>query len=420
MFYHEVVPITMHEEIEGVDSELELYIQYFDKNFREMHASFIKPRKEVLDELLHSEEDKEETEEELFKKDFSTEIKQRIEGARRLRKEKRCLQYGVNVPLKCFNPHGKINTILAYCRHTRGQIGVVISNFEDEEKEVWVDFSSLNPYMKNLIEHETTILRVEYWNQDLPQEYHLINEFLNCPHMFKISPHDSVCFEVIVNGDIHSNPEFYWRARDNFIKTLEKIHESSHMETSNIYSGYIKHLAQCYHQHRNPDYEQTHKNIDANLADYHKFISNDSNVMKIIEEIVEKNSMGPIVFVTPELAPWFKIGGLAVMVDELARGFATLGEDTYVIVPFYEHKKGGKEKIELDPKGEYGIKYQNNIEVQLGNMHETFGVHYGKVNGVHIYFIHHSILFSEPYPGYDNISRLKSCTFFSKATLQVL
>lgn len=68
------------------------------------------------------------------------------------------------------------------------------------------------------------------------------------------------------------------------------------------------------------------------------FVAKDPSVLRIIEEIVENNSMGPIVFATPELAPWFKIGGLAVMVDELARGFAQLGEDIVVIVPFYHRK----------------------------------------------------------------------------------
>lgn len=43
LFFHEVVPVTMHEEINGLDSEVELYLQYFNYNYREMHA--VVPRK---------------------------------------------------------------------------------------------------------------------------------------------------------------------------------------------------------------------------------------------------------------------------------------------------------------------------------------------------------------------------------------
>ena len=133
-----------------------------------------------------------------------------------------------------------------------------------------------------------------------------------------------------------------------------------------------------------------------------------------------KIKLGPIVFVTWELAPWFKIGGLSVMVDELTRSLANLNEDIYVIVPYYQFKKGTKEIVELDPQGEYGIKYLFNINVQMGDLFEEFGVHNGTVNGVTIYFIHHSIYFSEPYPGSDNYSRLQSWTLFCKASLQLL
>lgn len=39
-------------------------------------------------------------------------------------------------------------------------------------------------------------------------------------------------------------------------------------------------------------------------------------------ELLSGNSLGKIVFVAPEFAKFSKIGGLAVMVDELARTLA--------------------------------------------------------------------------------------------------
>jgi glycogen synthase len=146
----------------------------------------------------------------------------------------------------------------------------------------------------------------------------------------------------------------------------------------------------------------------------------DSSVFRLLEAAVNKNSMRTIAFITPELSPWIKIGGISVMIDELATGFVDLGEDIVVIVPYFEHKKNTGEYIKLDPKGEFGIKYLYNISVKLGEIHEVFGIHYGCIKGMKVYFIHHSVHFFEPYPGHDNISRLKSSTFFSKAALQLL
>lgn len=421
IFFHEVVPITMHEEIEGIDSETELYIQYFNHNFREMHGAIHHPRKKSFSELLDDEElETEENEEELMRKEFSEKVMRRFEMARNLTKEKHCLQFGRNVPLKCVNVQGKINGMLAYCRYTQDQIGIIITNFNDEDMDVWVDFSPLKENMRELIKHETTILKISYWTEERAPEHHLINEFLNCPHKFRVRSHDSLLFEVDIEGTIDTNPHYYGEARNNFIETLNLIHTANHMETANIYSNYIKHLVECYEAHKDPNYITNFGDDTANLMDFHKFISHDPAVYNIIEEIVDKNKMGPIVFVTPELAPWFKIGGLAVMVDELARGFANLGEDTYVIVPYYEHKKGTGEKIELDPEGKYGIRHIKNIEVTLGACHEVFGIHHGKVGGVNVYFIHHSVYFYEPYQGSDNYARLRTCTLFCKAALQLL
>jgi len=44
---------------------------------------------------------------------------------------------------------------------------------------------------------------------------------------------------------------------------------------------------------------------------------------KAAESIVLSNKLGPIVFCTPELGRWSTVGGLGVMVDELAFGLAT-------------------------------------------------------------------------------------------------
>lgn len=46
---------------------------------------------------------------------------------------------------------------------------------------------------------------------------------------------------------------------------------------------------------------------------------------KAAESVINNNRLGPIVFCTPELGRWSTVGGLGVMVDELAYGLALLG-----------------------------------------------------------------------------------------------
>lgn len=43
------------------------------------------------------------------------------------------------------------------------------------------------------------------------------------------------------------------------------------------------------------------------------------------KNLLASNSLGPIVFCSPELGRWSTVGGLGVMVDELSVGLANLG-----------------------------------------------------------------------------------------------
>lgn len=57
--------------------------------------------------------------------------------------------------------------------------------------------------------------------------------------------------------------------------------------------------------------------------------------------VFETNKMGPLVFCTPELGRWSKVGGLGVMVDELALGLVELGQEVIVISPYYDRNNKG-------------------------------------------------------------------------------
>ena len=99
-------------------------------------------------------------------------------------------------------------------------------------------------------------------------------------------------------------------------------------------------------------------------------------------------------FCTPELGRWSTVGGLGVMVDELAYGLALLGQEVWVISPYYErNRKGETGYLAKDPAG---IEYKENITVTL-NLPYTLGVHEGTVNGVKVIFLHNSEVFPIPY-----------------------
>lgn len=53
--------------------------------------------------------------------------------------------------------------------------------------------------------------------------------------------------------------------------------------------------------------------------------SSDIAPIRAAKSIGGENRLGPIVFCTPELGRWSTVGGLGVMVDELAIGLADLG-----------------------------------------------------------------------------------------------
>ena len=47
--------------------------------------------------------------------------------------------------------------------------------------------------------------------------------------------------------------------------------------------------------------------------------------IRAAQSIHDSNLLGPIIFCSPELGRWSTVGGLGVMVDELAIGLADLG-----------------------------------------------------------------------------------------------
>jgi starch synthase len=103
------------------------------------------------------------------------------------------------------------------------------------------------------------------------------------------------------------------------------------------------------------------------------------------------------------------------MVDELAYGLSLLGEEVWVISPYYEkNRKGETGYLAKDPAG---IEYKENIKITL-NKEYTLGVHEGEVHGVKVIFLHHSEIFPIPYPDANCLETVKQLAVFGKACLE--
>jgi hypothetical protein len=78
------------------------------------------------------------------------------------------------------------------------------------------------------------------------------------------------------------------------------------------------------------------------------------------------------------------------MVDELTVSLRELGANVVVISPYYHvDRKGKGDYLSAD-----GIVYTGrNVSVWVGSEKLTLGVHEGTVNGVHLFFLHHSEVF---------------------------
>ncbi|OHT08896.1 hypothetical protein TRFO_22380 [Tritrichomonas foetus] len=130
--------------------------------------------------------------------------------------------------------------------------------------------------------------------------------------------------------------------------------------------------------------------------------------------VLKENDLGPILFVAPELGPFSKVGGLSTMVWELAKELVQLGLDIHCVSPYYN----------VSPKGEtgylakYGIEYKQTIDVYAPDQIKI-GVHYGVVDGVKLWFLHHYSYFAAPYQTGSSSFRLQLLVIMAKASLEM-
>merc|ERR1712137_181216 len=140
-----------------------------------------------------------------------------------------------------------------------------------------------------------------------------------------------------------------------------------------------------------------------------------SVVENVYQQILACNALGPLVFVTPEIGRFSKVGGIAVMVDELTQALVALGCDVIVISPYYNFdRKGATGYLKKE-----GVKHLKNIVAFVGHEPIEVGIHELKENGIRYYFIHHFEYFPTPYHAGSSMHQLKTIVLMAKASLEL-
>ena len=138
-------------------------------------------------------------------------------------------------------------------------------------------------------------------------------------------------------------------------------------------------------------------------------------VDNIYQQILQCNRLGPLVFVTPEIGRFSKVGGIAVMVDELTQALQALGCEVILISPYYNYdRKGATGYLKRE-----GVTHLKNIVAFVGNEPIEVGVHELKENGITYYFIHHFEYFPTPYHAGSSMHQLKTIVLMAKASLEL-
>eukprot|EP00917_Polyrhabdina_sp_WS-2016_P011033 GHVP01024186.1.p1 GENE.GHVP01024186.1~~GHVP01024186.1.p1 ORF type:complete len:2011 (-),score=317.95 GHVP01024186.1:3954-9986(-) len=134
------------------------------------------------------------------------------------------------------------------------------------------------------------------------------------------------------------------------------------------------------------------------------------------KQVLNRQQMSPIVFVTAECGAYCTVGGLGVMIDELATTLAQeFGQEVWVILPLYE-------KTANDPRMKDKVfEYLMTIKLHFGNEEIPVYVHEIKNDrGVRFLFFKNPKYFATPYQDHTGSDSLRMLGIYGKAPLEIL
>ena len=364
-------------------------------------------------------------------------IKNHYEQMRLLRQNHKSLLYGKLHFLK--NENSKI---LSFSRidFEDNEIAIIAINFGNTAVCVDIDFNSMQKEYKDL--DVNTIIKIENWsNKEQGNQYinyYFMEEIFSRKHHLEIMPYDSVMLGVSLVKPFNVNL-FRKTFSDSLSELCKKISENLKTNRkdiknsveitydSNIISSQLKYLLnnnlslcefakwlntiQSILSKYNLKYFDYFKNLSfisenwRNSTQYFKYISLLNSLppksfekypkIYLYSDIIQKSSnYGPICFITPEIGKWSGITNLGRTIDEITHCLGLLGQDIYVISPYYQKNKDGKTYYLENDK--CGFICLNSYEIMLDKKY-SFDIYFGKLHGVKLYFIKNDEIFPYPY-----------------------
>ena len=388
-------------------------------------------------------------------------IKKHYEQMRLLRQNHKSLLYGKLHFLK--NENSKI---LSFSRidFEDNEIAIIAINFGNSALCVDIDFNSMQKEYKDL--DVNTIIKIENWNSKEEGNqyinYYFMEEIFSRKHHLEIMPYDSIMLGVSLVKPFNVN--LYRKTfSDSLSELCKKIAENLKNikkdkkdlteinYDSNIISSQLKYLLnnnlslcefakwlntiQSILSKYSLKYFDYFKNLSfisenwKNSTQYFKYISLLNSLppksfekypkIYLYSEIIQKSSnYGPICFITPEIGRWSGITNLGKTIDEISHCLGLLGQDIYVISPYYQKNKDGKSNYLENDK--CGFICLNSYEITL-NKKYNFDIFFGKLHGVKLYFIKNDEIFPNPYSSKTpSESLLLQMAIMGKASLGLL
>jgi glycogen synthase len=365
-----------------------------------------------------------ETKEETFQKDLGPEfgfdikkIKFHYQHRRSLRNEKQLLRTGELVELVMKHDHGTHGRVLAFARCLANEIAVILINLNGHPVNGFIELGNLSKF---LLGDGMCVFTMEEWFSSNSDRYYFREEILADKHIVSILPyrshiigiypsnvpseqalvHSILRLKESLSKNLYIEGNYFIHNLKNFIISDKLVQNFQNI--LNVLGMIQKHFLDVYsvsaHQlvKKFTTFDENHIGKLLGICDY-IIESNVSapHLLFFAENFVKSNKMGPIVFTCPELGRFSTVGGLGVMVDELAQGLAELGEEVWVISPYYEKNKKGQTGYLTNDKA--GIRWVFNIQVQFGGENYTMGLHQGYENGVNLVFLHNLVLFPSVY-----------------------
>ncbi len=303
--------------------------------------------------------------EEKFKADIGpaagydlSKISSHYEHRRRLRRDKMVLRYGEYVPLMAKREDTVLEErVMCFARYSLQETAIIATNLQDQESQFYIDYTPLQSIYKQSYSMHTVVMVTDWLKPDsTPAEYYFLKELLTLKSQIRLRPYTS----TVMGFSICEGDQFVIRKAlmQSLERTKQKLASGQSIESESIsllYTEILENTPQDIVKFANvigtlqetfleklqlSFYDLWLNNLrlknDAKLSS--RLIALSSRIIEIADGkasdiapvkaakvLVESNKLGPIVFCTPELGRWSTVGGLGVMVDELAYGLALLG-----------------------------------------------------------------------------------------------